>query len=664
MKSLKTKILIILVPLTIAGLGLVSVIGYHFAKEIITESTYAELERTAEANANKIDGWLEAQIQYVDDVRDTFQFIEIDKTERMSYLGNVLAGNTNFSDLYIGFLNGTMIDGSGWEVPEEYDPRDTEWYNFGKSQESGAFSKPYLDEISEELVVAVATRLNGKDGGVSGVIGGDVKLSKITALVNEIQYKESGYAFLVNNTDGTILAHSDDTLISKQIVEISGTNLEALQNQVVSGEMGRVNYTAGGENVIAGIYPLSKAGWSMVVAVGESEALKDLDDLVINLFISFLAIIFVTAVIIERSMHYSVKPIKELEQNIHSIAQGDFTREIEKKKLRRKDEIGKMANGINDMKNALMQLIASVKQESETIEEDVEHVVKNVGELYNHIGDVSSTTEELAAGMEETAASSEEMAATSQEIERAVEQIAAKSKDGISKAIVINERAEQTKKKVNESEEKAAEALKNTSQRLEQALEEARVIKEIDVLSGVIMQITSQTNLLALNASIEAARAGEAGKGFAVVADEIRGLAEQSKDAVQKIQDTTAKVTGSVERLSECAGDVLQFVSTDVVDDYKVLTEVANQYREDAGYIHQLVSEFHDTSSELMVAIQNVMGAVDGVAISANEGATGTTDIANRVSDTNRKAGEVQEIVTKMKISTHNLMAGIEKFKM
>jgi methyl-accepting chemotaxis protein len=71
---------------------------------------------------------------------------------------------------------------------------------------------------------------------------------------------------------------------------------------------------------------------------------------------------------------------------------------------------------------------------------------------------------------------------------------------------------------------------------------------------GMIGDITGQINLLALNATIESARAGEAGRGFAVVAAEVKNLANQAKQA-------TDKISGEIEALNGISGDVVSSLS-------------------------------------------------------------------------------------------------------
>jgi methyl-accepting chemotaxis protein len=59
----------------------------------------------------------------------------------------------------------------------------------------------------------------------------------------------------------------------------------------------------------------------------------------------------------------------------------------------------------------------------------------------------------------------------------------------------------------------------------------------------LIGDITGQINLLALNATIESARAGDAGRGFAVVAAEVKNLANQAKQATDKIGHEIGSLT-------------------------------------------------------------------------------------------------------------------------
>jgi methyl-accepting chemotaxis protein len=83
---------------------------------------------------------------------------------------------------------------------------------------------------------------------------------------------------------------------------------------------------------------------------------------------------------------------------------------------------------------------------------------------------------------------------------------------------------------------------------------------------GLIGDITGQINLLALNATIESARAGEAGRGFAVVAAEVKNLANQAKQA-------TDKITSEIETLNGISDDVVGALGT-----IKQAIEHVNEY--------------------------------------------------------------------------------------
>ncbi len=94
------------------------------------------------------------------------------------------------------------------------------------------------------------------------------------------------------------------------------------------------------------------------------------------------------------------------------------------------------------------------------------------------------------------------------------------------------------------SRQTATEAVAQVDSADIQAQRLASAAQSMEGIVDLIGNITGQINLLALNATIESARAGEAGRGFAVVASEVKSLANQAKQATDKISAEIAALNG------------------------------------------------------------------------------------------------------------------------
>ncbi len=356
------------------------------------------------------------------------------------------------------------------------------------------------------------------------------------------------------------------------------------------------------------------------------------------------------------------KSLNAAAKQMNCMAKGDYASDFMNRFLGRKDDFGHLSRCIEDMKSAMVKLISQVQTESETISIAAGSVNECVAKLNDDIAGVSAATQELSAGMQETAATTTMADEAAGEMHSAVQHIARRSQDGAQGAAEIKGRAEQTNIRIINAQEKAAHLKNEIQQDLESALENAKVIDQIYELSGVIMNVVSQTNLLSLNASIEAARAGEAGRGFAVVAGEIGELAEQSRQTVIKIQEVTQEVTEAVENLSTNARKLLDFVVKDVSTDYEGFLTIGEQYDKDGASVDVLMREFSDIAQELFGNMEGIKNSMSDISKAAEEGAEGTTEIAQRASVIAGESAEVLEQVTKTRQSAETLREEISKF--
>ncbi|WP_404354201.1 methyl-accepting chemotaxis protein [Exiguobacterium aurantiacum] len=357
------------------------------------------------------------------------------------------------------------------------------------------------------------------------------------------------------------------------------------------------------------------------------------------------------------------EPLKEFKVKMRELAtsEGDLTTAIP---VKRRDEFSGLARDFNQFLANLRQLILQVNGVSHGVTEQSARMYDELRELDTYMTTTAATTEDLTAGMQQTAASAQEMNASASDMERTLHNIVTMAAERKAEAEQVDARAVALRDHAVEAKASALHVLSSTRVNLEKAMQDAKAVREIATLTNDILDIAAQTNLLSLNASIEAARAGEAGRGFAVVADEIRKLAETSRTTVERIQAISTTVLHSVDHLNDTSSEMLHFLDTNVLKDYDQLEEAAEHYSEDAGRFEATASEFAVAAVELEQLTSNMIGVIQDVAVTVNNGALGTQEIAEKVtmsvdrfSELNRatevsqqKMGELNALIGQFKV--------------
>ncbi|MEI8389681.1 MAG: methyl-accepting chemotaxis protein [bacterium] len=290
-----------------------------------------------------------------------------------------------FDGIDASYINRKGYDGTGRLIPYlvrsgneikleplvDYEKEGAgDYYLLPKKTKLLTLTEPYFYKIEgkDVLMASLTMPILNKNGDFLGIVGADIKLDKLQALVEKTK-PMGGYAALLSGK-GIFVAHGADPSVIMQSGSKYG--LKSVIEQTIQGkEVKEYNYSKIYKGDVYRVFsPIHLEGtntyWSFVSVLPKNYILADfyfyLNLILWGVFLAILLLVFANIYFVNRT----INPINLVVKALDEVSKGNLKVNIDESTLSR-DEAGKLGSALNFTVKNLRELVGAVAQSTEDI---------------------------------------------------------------------------------------------------------------------------------------------------------------------------------------------------------------------------------------------------------------------------------------------------------
>lgn len=270
--------------------------------------------------------------------------------ELINYFYLVKRNHPEFVNIYYGNEAGhfTMVPPQSPEVYKIFDPRSRPWYEGALSSKGAHWTAVYPFASTQNPGITASIPIYNKDQAIEGVCGIDIDLSTFSKFLQRIEIESQGYAYVIENKHGLVIAHPD--LVRRSWDPLQIELLSACLNDLKAAGK-RVGLTTfQGEYFLTAYTDYHENDWTVGITLPLTDFLSQIESIK-KTTISLVVIAMVLCSMLSYLLTLTIyRPLKGLHQGIQRVSTGDLDYHVDPPGL---DIADALAHAYNQMAASL-----------------------------------------------------------------------------------------------------------------------------------------------------------------------------------------------------------------------------------------------------------------------------------------------------------------------